>query len=186
MKIKEARKLKKLTQKELADAIGVSFSVISKYENGTVIPPANRLEAISKVLEVSVDFLIGNGLMVEVMTSPNKSSENESTSSDMILDQNSILYKQLLTYTHGNCELCGNAAPFKKSGKPYLEMHQLISMSDGGLPIPENIVLLCPNCHTRIHQLKDTEDLDKLKKAAKKHRATAIGDISQAYFRQSG
>lgn len=168
MRIKEVRKQKKMTQKDLANAIGVDFTVVSKYEKGTVTPPTSRLEAISKVLNVPIDYLIGEDIIVE--TKP-ASPVNESLSSDLVLDQNSLLFQRLLAYAKGCCELCGNAAPFEKDGVPYLEMHQLQAMSDGGLPIPENTVLLCPNCHTRIHQLKNEDDLNSLKEAAKKHTA---------------
>ena len=36
--IKEARKSKKYTQTRLANAIGVTYGAISKYENGAIIP----------------------------------------------------------------------------------------------------------------------------------------------------
>jgi len=52
MNIKQARKKKKLKQKELAALIGFSESSISKYEQGLVQIPGTVLERISKVLEV--------------------------------------------------------------------------------------------------------------------------------------
>ena len=63
------------------------------------------------------------------------------------------------------CELCGKDAPFKdKSGTPYLEFHYVVWLSEGGDPTPSNTVVLCPNCHRRIHVLRDPEDKEKLLK----------------------
>lgn len=170
MRIKEARKKNNMTQKELADAIGVDFTVISKYEKGTVTPPAKRLEAISKVLGESIDYLVSDDLLIENNKQTKNIEDKESLESDLILDRESLLYKRLLIYAKGLCELCKHNAPFEMDGEPYLELHQLTSMSDGGLPVPENTVLLCPNCHTKIHQLKDSKDLEELNRVASNHK----------------
>lgn len=57
--IRNARKEKGWTQQQLADAIGVKRSVISKYESGAVDPPTSQLQAISDALGVSVGLLLG-------------------------------------------------------------------------------------------------------------------------------
>lgn len=58
-RLKEYRKLLKLSQKELAQKLGKAQTVISSWEIGTGVPNANQLPAIAKALEVSVDDLIG-------------------------------------------------------------------------------------------------------------------------------
>lgn len=50
-KIREQRKIKGLTQKELAEKSKVSLSAIEKYEKGTRIPSLGVLVEIGKVLE---------------------------------------------------------------------------------------------------------------------------------------
>lgn len=63
----------------------------------------------------------------------------------------------------GICELCEKPAPFRdKKDKPYLETHHVIWLSRGGADSTENTVALCPNCHTRMHVLDDSEDINKL------------------------
>lgn len=52
MNIKQARKKKRLKQRELAELIGFSESSISKYEQGLISIPSAVLERLSKVLEV--------------------------------------------------------------------------------------------------------------------------------------
>ena len=46
----------RLTQSELARRVGMTFQQVQKYENGTNRISAGRLEAISRILEVPVDY----------------------------------------------------------------------------------------------------------------------------------
>jgi len=47
----------------------------------------------------------------------------------------------------GACECCGDAAPFRGvDGQPFLEVHHVRSLSDGGTDTVLNTVALCPNC----------------------------------------
>lgn len=50
-KIREQRKIKGLTQKELAEKSNVSLSAIEKYEKGTRIPSLDVLVEIGKALD---------------------------------------------------------------------------------------------------------------------------------------
>ena len=59
MQLKRARKNKKMTQKQLADILKVEQSTISNYEKGLRHPPSSTLIGIAKVLDVSVDYLLG-------------------------------------------------------------------------------------------------------------------------------
>lgn len=58
----------------------------------------------------------------------------------------------------GVCEACRSPAPFAlSSGKPYLEVHHVLGLADGGADVVENAVALCPNCHRRLHYACDRE-----------------------------
>ena len=57
-KLKEARKNAGLTQSELAEKLCVSRQAITKWETGKGIPDVDNLKNISKVLNVSIDFLL--------------------------------------------------------------------------------------------------------------------------------
>ena len=56
--IRIARKLKKMTQQELADAIGRKNNVISDWENGKYKPDADMLELLCGALDVDANFLM--------------------------------------------------------------------------------------------------------------------------------
>ena len=65
---------------------------------------------------------------------------------------------------NGICQYCNRPAPFRdKKGEPYLEVHHVIWLSRGGEDSTANTVALCPNCHTRMHVLDKSEDIEKLK-----------------------
>lgn len=58
-RLKNLRIQNKLTQGELARKIGVTKSVISAYENDLRLPSYVTLVSISKVFNVTTDFLLG-------------------------------------------------------------------------------------------------------------------------------
>lgn len=57
--IKEARERAGLSQKELAEKIGVAPNTFHGYESGKHDPKSNLLADIARVCGVSVDFLLG-------------------------------------------------------------------------------------------------------------------------------
>lgn len=58
----------------------------------------------------------------------------------------------VLQEANGVCELCLQPAPFMKpGGEPFLEVHHLKILADGGPDIVENAAGLCPNCHRELH-----------------------------------
>lgn len=58
-KLKQLRKLQKLSQTDLAHQLGVSKSVISSYENSVHYPPYDVLLQLARIFSVSTDYLLG-------------------------------------------------------------------------------------------------------------------------------
>jgi len=58
-RIRIARIHSSLTQEELAEIIGVSRGSIARYESGEIEPKIGHLLSLSRVLNVSVDYLLG-------------------------------------------------------------------------------------------------------------------------------
>jgi 5-methylcytosine-specific restriction protein A len=68
---------------------------------------------------------------------------------------------------NGFCQLCGLPAPFTgHDGQPYLEVHHIVPLKEGGQDDVGNLVALCPNCHRKMHVLGLQADVAKLKKKA--------------------
>ena len=57
-KIKEYRELNKMTQKDIAEILGVEPATISKYEAGTIEPSIESLKRLAETFNVTVDELI--------------------------------------------------------------------------------------------------------------------------------
>ncbi len=58
-RLQQKRRNMKLSQKEVADAVGVNPSVISNYENGERTPSVEVLVALASLYHCSVDYLLG-------------------------------------------------------------------------------------------------------------------------------
>ena len=56
LRIRNRRVLMGLSQEKLADAVGVTFQQVQKYERGTNRVSASRLYTFSKILGVKIDF----------------------------------------------------------------------------------------------------------------------------------
>lgn len=56
--IKKIRQDYKLTQKELADKLGVTFQAVSKWENGKNVPDISILKEMSKMFNIDIDEIL--------------------------------------------------------------------------------------------------------------------------------
>ncbi len=67
--------------------------------------------------------------------------------------RNPDVVAEALSRADGVCEACKTPAPFTRSsdGSPFLEVHHVNSLSDGGEDTLDNVLSLCPNCHRKKH-----------------------------------
>ena len=59
MRLRHARMASHLTQKQLAERIGVNHAAIAQYEAGSNTLPVERAAQLAHVLGVSLDYLCG-------------------------------------------------------------------------------------------------------------------------------
>ncbi|UOA18098.1 hypothetical protein DSM14862_00856 [Sulfitobacter indolifex] len=60
----------------------------------------------------------------------------------------------------GHCEACKGPAPFKRpNGEPFLEVHHVRPLNEGGPDTIDNAAACCPNCHRNLHSGKDRQAL---------------------------
>lgn len=89
---------------------------------------------------------------------PGEAQPAEREGSQSTYQRDTDVTEWLLTNAGGVCECCDNQGPFKnKSGKPYLEIHHVRPLSDGGGDQIENAVAVCPNCHRSFHHALDSD-----------------------------
>ncbi|WP_317970559.1 NUDIX domain-containing protein [Paenibacillus sp. CCS19] len=71
--------------------------------------------------------------------------------------RNSDVIVEVLLRAKGVCEKCRKPAPFIRASdlSPYLEVHHIIPLAEGGEDTVENAKALCPNCHREVHHAAD-------------------------------
>ena len=72
-----------------------------------------------------------------------------------IRKRSNIVRAAALIRAIGKCEACGMPAPFESNKGPFLEVHHLHRLSDGGYDKLEHVAAVCPNCHRRCHYSLD-------------------------------
>lgn len=65
-KIKEARKQSSLSQEQLAEKMAVSRSAVAKWESGKGLPDVENLRLLSRILNVSIDYLLDDGEATDI------------------------------------------------------------------------------------------------------------------------
>jgi transcriptional regulator with XRE-family HTH domain len=63
--IRKQRKLKQLTQKELASKLNLSFQAVSKWETGDTLPDVSILLELANILETTTDKLLSGGQIIQ-------------------------------------------------------------------------------------------------------------------------
>ena len=72
--------------------------------------------------------------------------------SSIVYERSAKVKELTLKRARGFCELCAHSAPFVGfDGNPYLEVHHVSPLSQGGCDELENTIALCPNCHRKTH-----------------------------------
>lgn len=74
-------------------------------------------------------------------------------------DRETSVRSWVLRAAKGRCECCRKKAPFRTAEGPYLEVHHVREIANGGSDTPSNTVAICPNCHRELHFGVDREDV---------------------------
>jgi transcriptional regulator with XRE-family HTH domain len=78
--LKIARSLKNLTQKQVADALGIKIKTYCPYEQGRAQPSYEKLIMLSELFDVTIDFLLtGNSITLREECSPWEQEYNRAT-----------------------------------------------------------------------------------------------------------
>lgn len=86
-----------------------------------------------------------------IAASPQKSKKWKSAPSSY-RERSKAVRDYVLARSQGICELTSKPAPFiTKAGKPYLEVHHILRLSDEGPDDPRFVAAICPSVHREIH-----------------------------------
>ena len=102
--------------------------------------------------KVNRSFILGKSARADRLKKASKLPKKY-TIEVSVFERNPDVIAEVLERARGECELCGNLAPFKrkKDGTPYLEVHHKVQLSLGGEDSVDNAIAICPNCHRRQH-----------------------------------
>ena len=92
-KLQALRKQKGLTQEELADALYVSRTAVSKWESGRGYPSIDTLKDISVFFNITIDELLSGGELLNIAENDNK--QKQSRFCDVVfglLDVSAVLF----------------------------------------------------------------------------------------------
>lgn len=103
-RLDQARKEKGLTQRELANRVGVTEVSMSRYINGARVPSGPIVVNIAKALGISVDYLVGTSNV-----------KKRQTNADRIKNMSDEELAEWLT----------NMCDFKKDEEPYKSIYNL-------------------------------------------------------------
>lgn len=69
-----------------------------------------------------------------------------------VYERDPLVRAFVLKRAAGRCECCEKDAPFvDRHGYPFLEVHHIEPMTEGGDDVVENAAAVCPNCHRECH-----------------------------------
>jgi len=106
----------------------------------------NEERALRKLKKLS------NGKLSELAQAYNSSPHKAETTTSVFI-RNPYIVEQAKRLANGKCQDCGQPAPFlnKSTNEPFLEIHHIVPLSQGGEDVIENVLALCPNCHRKRH-----------------------------------
>lgn len=105
-------------------------------------------------------FLDNSAFQNEVLKNLKQKKQPKGNSTPSIREMRTYQYARdpavvayALNRAKGRCERCTKKAPFTSAstGLPYLEVHHVIPLKDGGSDTVNNVKALCPNCHREVH-----------------------------------
>ena len=76
-KLIELRKEKNWSQEDLAEKLDVSRQAISRWENGTALPDAQNILRISKLFDVTADYLLNDDHEGDMLASADETQTEE-------------------------------------------------------------------------------------------------------------
>ena len=145
------------------------YKVNSSEYNGNI--ENDQKETIKKIINGDYDFLLKpipilDKIKVENLIdegTENIKDENEKKNTRELGKEQTVYARESFPLVEINkihkragnkCECCGCETFEKKNGEMYFEIHHIVHYSNGGENSAQNCVLLCPNCHRKIHFAK--------------------------------
>ncbi|WP_105436392.1 HNH endonuclease [Neorhizobium tomejilense] len=112
-------------------------------------PPGGSVEsAADELLDLNLNDLR------EQAYKASKEIPGKTPSERKVFERSALIVAYALKRAQGDCEDCGCKPKFrsKRTGNPYLEVHHIDRMTDGGPDDPRRVAAICGDCHDWIHR----------------------------------
>lgn len=140
-----------LVNRQLWQELAISNKQSAKSAISYLLPTSDR-----DLLDQQVDAIES---FIQVAPKGQK-KPNRNVKQSNLIDRDPLVKAWILQEAKGVCELCGSNSPFiKNNGRPYLEVHHVLPLSNGGSDTVSNAVGVCPNCHRALHYAKNRHEL---------------------------
>jgi len=137
-----------------ANVTATLLRLLRELRNEAVQPTTEPATLLSRA-----DALLATGNLIKPAGNANPPSRQSTTK---VYSRSPEVVAWVLRQANGICEACGDPAPFAAAnGRPFLEVHHVTRLVDGGPDIVENAVAVCPNCHRRLHYSRDAKSYRK-------------------------
>jgi len=162
--------LKKIHQDSGEAALNTALSAVRKHLKSNNNPQNNirnivetytkKLKGVTSLESIKIDFDKQVEISRKYSQSFRKSRLESSTSISKkttvqvtVFLRNPDVVAEVLSRANGDCEECRNPAPFirEKDNTPFLEVHHIEQLANGGKDSVSNAIALCPNCHRELH-----------------------------------
>jgi transcriptional regulator with XRE-family HTH domain len=153
-KLQELRKQKGLTQEELAQALFVSRTAISKWESGRGYPSIESLKAIARFFSVTIDDLLSGDEVLSIAEEDNRMQEQHVRNLVFgLLDCSVILFPVLPFFRQRRNGIIEGVSLFSLTEiQPYLKILYIAAVF--GIIVTGVLTLALQTCHDRGWQKK--------------------------------
>jgi hypothetical protein len=128
------------------------YTFESKHGKTVKMKPGSKMYSYAELLHRTSQGSFGNNINVPVGSDKPESrvvARKEFARSVAII-------AATLNRAKGVCDLCHEVGPFRcADGRPFLEVHHVVPLSEGGSDTLKNVAAVCPNCHRACHFAPD-------------------------------
>lgn len=171
-KIRELRKEKDISQKELGILLGVSQQTVGQYETSPHEPKIETLRKIASALEVKLSDLLEAEQIMNPYTTKNKTINHTFPISSSKIDDTNLLEKELTTY-FSFLNQKGKSEAIKRIKK----------LSE--LPMYNDKIQTLKNSVEASFKNKDNSEKDGKKKRASKNHSESLFQTWNNYIKES-
>jgi hypothetical protein len=102
-----------------------------------------------------------NALLARYRARSSRQPPRSGTTSATVYDRDPDVIAIAKIRADYHCEVPGCKQPLfvKRDGKPYVEVHHIVTLAEDGFDTPDNVACLCPSHHREIHHGRNAEEL---------------------------